>query len=140
MIPVKEKTTVRGDFIKIIDRLKGLRGLKSDTAIAEMLGMGQSTFAERKRRNSIPYGEIINFCDKEGLSLDWLLAGEGPQYREEKKEITACHETPRLVDLIKKLEHIYKEGELKERVAVRGIIEEVYDEVKKGRETKGGSP
>lgn len=75
------------DFIKIIDRIKNFKGLKSDISVAETLGMTQSTFAERKRRGSIPYEELIIFCDKEGISLNWLLTGEGEIKREKELEV-----------------------------------------------------
>ncbi len=65
------------NLITIVDKLKKFKGLKSDTAVAEILNLNQSAFAERKRRNSIPYIEIINFCDSEGVSLDWLLLDRG---------------------------------------------------------------
>lgn len=85
------------NLITIVDKIKKFKGLKSDTAVAESLNLNQSTFAERKRRNSIPFEEIINFCDSEGISLDWLIldrgtpkgtqAGSTPYRRETLKQI-----------------------------------------------------
>ena len=37
--------------------------------------MTQSALAERKRRNSTPYEELIRLCDDEGISCQWLLDG-----------------------------------------------------------------
>ncbi|MDQ7045002.1 MAG: hypothetical protein Q9M32_03700 [Sulfurimonas sp.] len=38
-----------------------------DKDVASSLGITQMNFATLKRRNSIPYENIINFCKKEGL-------------------------------------------------------------------------
>ena len=69
------------DIVTIIDRLKKLKALESDTAVADLLGIKHSAFAERKRRSSIPFEEIVSFCDKEGLNIDWVLTGAGPPER-----------------------------------------------------------
>ncbi len=74
-------------LIKIIDRIKEFKNLQSDTAVAKALGISQSTFAERKKRGTIPYSELINFADKEHLNLDWLLTGMGPVLRGYAEEL-----------------------------------------------------
>lgn len=38
-----------------------------DKDVATALGISQMNFATLKRRNRIPYENIINFCKKEGL-------------------------------------------------------------------------
>ena len=78
------------DITTITDKIKELKGLKSDTAVAEVLKMNQSTFAERKRRNSIPYEEIISFCDREGISLDWLMLNRGMPKGGSQSSSTPC--------------------------------------------------
>lgn len=75
------------NFIEIMERLKYRLKVHSDTALAELLDMSQSTFAERKKRGSIPYDKIIALCDRKKLSSDWLFYGEareaeGPILRE----------------------------------------------------------
>jgi transcriptional regulator with XRE-family HTH domain len=69
----------------IIARIKSVKSIKSDLELARVLGLSRTALAERKRRGSIPYREIFILADKEGVSLDWLLRGEGPKYRYEKK-------------------------------------------------------
>jgi len=69
------------DFIIITDRLKRLKDLWSDVALARLLGIKQPSFAERKGRGSLPYKEIIELCGQEGISLDWLFTGEGSIWR-----------------------------------------------------------
>lgn len=67
-------------FDRIIDRLKSAKNIRYDIDVAELLGLTQSAFAERKRRNSVPYEELMQLCDEEGISYDWLLddKGSGP--------------------------------------------------------------
>lgn len=67
-----------------IDRIKAFKGFSSDNSVAETLNLSRSAFSERKKRGSIPYEELSIFSEQEGLSLDWLLTGEGPMKRESK--------------------------------------------------------
>lgn len=66
----------------ILGRIKAIKDIKTDIELAKTLGMGRTTLAERKRRGSLPYDELIRFSFREGVSLDWLLTGEGAQHRE----------------------------------------------------------
>jgi hypothetical protein len=65
-------------FDTIIDRIKAYKNLRYDIDVAELLGMTQSAFAERKRRNSIPYEEVMSFCEREGIPYGWIIDGRGP--------------------------------------------------------------
>lgn len=65
-------------FSKIVDIIKELKGLKNDYEVAELLNIKQNTISTNKTRNSIPIKKITSFCDKEGISLDWLLHNKGP--------------------------------------------------------------
>ncbi len=122
------------DFIEIINRIKEALNLKSDTALAEVLEMSQSTFAERKRRESIPYEEIIRLCDKMMLSMSWVFYGEGePQ----KKEIPLAAREPQLDyicdllrshnnkilnNMIEAVLRIMDEGDYRKMAAVQSLI------------------
>ena len=60
------------DFKTIISVLKEyLKTEKTekvfDKDVAESLAMSQSRFATSKRRNTTPYEEILEFCEKEKL-------------------------------------------------------------------------
>ncbi|MBI3755761.1 MAG: hypothetical protein HY265_06345 [Deltaproteobacteria bacterium] len=62
---------------EIIDTIRSLKNLSTDTEVALELGLKPKTLAVAKLRNSIPYNELITFCSKEKVVLDWLLTGEG---------------------------------------------------------------
>ena len=44
-----------------------------DKDVAEALGINQLTLATMKNRSKIPYKEILEFCAKRKISINWLL-------------------------------------------------------------------
>jgi len=44
-----------------------------DKDVAEALTIPQTTFATMKKRNSIPFKEILEFCANKKLSINWLF-------------------------------------------------------------------
>lgn len=67
------------DFKVVIDKLKDViseRNLSKkifDKDVANELGIPQTTFATMKKRNSIPYEEILQFCAHKKISVNWLF-------------------------------------------------------------------
>jgi len=66
------------DFHAIIDALKLHLSNNSskkilDKDIAELLNISQSRFATIKKRNKIPYENILLFCKKEELSSNEIF-------------------------------------------------------------------
>jgi phage repressor protein C with HTH and peptisase S24 domain len=63
----------------IVDKLKdilseeGLKGKVFDKDVAKALNIPQGTFASMKKRNSIPYEEILEFCAIKKISVNWLF-------------------------------------------------------------------
>ncbi|MEA1879289.1 MAG: LexA family transcriptional regulator, partial [Campylobacterota bacterium] len=63
----------------IIERLKivlseNILGKKVfDKDVADALSIPSSTFATMKKRNSIPYEEILEFCALKKISVNWLF-------------------------------------------------------------------
>ena len=63
----------------VIEKLKdilseGEEGVKVfDKDVASALSIPQATFATMKKRNSIPYREIMEFCAMKKLSINWLF-------------------------------------------------------------------
>lgn len=62
---------------EILDEIRRLKNLKSDTALGEIFDVKQSTIASWRIRNSLPFEVIIAFCIREGLSTDYLLLNQG---------------------------------------------------------------
>jgi len=67
------------DLRFIIEKLKdiisdGKEGVKVfDKDVASALTIPQATFATMKKRNSVPYKEIMEFCAMKKLSINWLF-------------------------------------------------------------------
>ena len=55
----------------IADEKSGKKVFDKDVAIA--LDIPQTTFATMKKRNSIPFKEILQFCANRKLSINWLF-------------------------------------------------------------------
>jgi len=64
---------------EVIDKLKDVISETTigkkifDKDVADALGIPQATFATMKKRNSIPYEEILEFCALKKLSVNWLF-------------------------------------------------------------------
>ena len=50
-----------------------------DKDIASMLGVTQMNFATMKKRNKIPYEEMLDFCASRSIAINWLLYGQSPE-------------------------------------------------------------
>ena len=50
-----------------------------DKDVAEVLDISQMNFATMKKRNKIPFSELLDFCAKRSISINWLLYGQSPE-------------------------------------------------------------
>ncbi len=62
-------------FVEIIDRIKMLKGLHTDTSVAEALKLSKSNFSAYKQKGRIPYRALLRFAGEEEIALDYLLEG-----------------------------------------------------------------
>ena len=69
---------------EIIEKLKdilstdGKNGKVFDKDVAESLDLSQANFATMKNRGKIPFSNILNFCAKKKISINWLLYNQNP--------------------------------------------------------------
>lgn len=68
------------DFSEIVERIRVFKGLENEYNVAELLGIKRTALYEQKRRNRIPFTELLDFTESEGLLFEWLLTGKGPQH------------------------------------------------------------
>lgn len=67
------------EFGEIMEKLKDVISTKKiggkvfDKDVAMELGIPQASFATMKKRNSIPYEELMRFCASKKLSINWLF-------------------------------------------------------------------
>ena len=86
----------------LIEKMKKLVGVKLDKELAKYLGKHKSTIAVWRMRNIVPSEVIIEFCKKEGLSLqEFDNYNILSQVRE--KNIRINDDTRYLLDMINKL-------------------------------------
>ncbi len=76
-------------YNETIDRMRWAGKLKNDSAIARALGVTPQAFSSYKKRGSIPSDLILKFADMIGLSVDWLITGEGEMYKQTGAATTA---------------------------------------------------
>jgi len=79
------------NFIDIIQRLaiviEGVSGKPPyEKQIAYELGLSASQFSNNKKRNKIPFEEITFFCEKNGITINWMLLGKSGKDLIEKEE------------------------------------------------------
>jgi len=50
-----------------------------DKDVAEILGISQMNFATMKKRDKIPFNELLDFCARKTISINWMLYGQSPE-------------------------------------------------------------
>ncbi|MHC3995725.1 helix-turn-helix domain-containing protein [Thiomicrolovo sp. ZZH C-3] len=68
----------------IIEHIKDVisgevEGFVQDKHVAIALGVAQSKLATCKIRNSIPYEEVMDFCARRCISINYLFYGQSPE-------------------------------------------------------------
>lgn len=61
-------------------RIHTITGTRTQSELAELLEIRQSSVADAKRRNSIPSDWLMTLFRKLGANPDWLETGTGPMY------------------------------------------------------------
>ncbi len=69
------------NYAEVIERMKESGRLKNDSRVARALGVTPQALSNYKKRGKIPADLVIRFSDIYGLYVDWLLTGEGTQYK-----------------------------------------------------------
>ncbi|MFY0731527.1 helix-turn-helix transcriptional regulator [Pseudomonas sp. NFX15] len=66
----------------VLTRLKQITGTKTDASLSSALQISPQTLSSWKGRDSTPYSLCVEIAQARGISLDWLLLGEGPILRQ----------------------------------------------------------
>ncbi len=82
-------------LLKIFDRVKQVEGIDSDYKLAKSLNTTGANISKWKSKSKIPYDVLHEYCNSSGVSIEWVLNGEGPVYR---KELNLSEEVDRLKD------------------------------------------
>jgi len=72
-------------FVDIVEEIKSIVSSEFSTKkifdkdIADILSISQMNFATMKKRNKIPFIELMDFCARKSISINWLLYGQSPE-------------------------------------------------------------
>jgi phage repressor protein C with HTH and peptisase S24 domain/DNA-binding Xre family transcriptional regulator len=72
-------------FLEIVEEIKSIVSSEFsskkifDKDIADVLGISQMNFATMKKRNKVPFGELMDFCATRSISINWMLYGQSPE-------------------------------------------------------------
>lgn len=67
----------------VLDRLHRVFDVKNDNQLGDALQVNRSTLGNWRSRDSVPYTLCVDVAAERGVSLDWLLTGDGPMRRED---------------------------------------------------------
>src|SRR3972149_2617009 len=68
-------------YTDIIERMRWAGKLKNDSAVARVLGVTPQALSNYKKRGEMPTDLVLRFANIYGLSVDWLISGEGEMYK-----------------------------------------------------------
>ena len=68
-------------YSEIIERMRWAGKLKNDSAVARVLGVTPQALSNYKKRGEMPTDLVLRFSNIYGLSVDWLLTGDGEMYK-----------------------------------------------------------
>jgi len=72
-------------FLEVVEEIKSIVSAEFsnkkifDKDVADVLGVTQMNFATMKKRNKIPFGELLDFCATKSISINWMLYGQSPE-------------------------------------------------------------
>src|SRR5574337_860433 len=73
-------------YSEIIERMRWAGKLKNDSAVARVLGVTPQALSNYKKRGEMPTDLVLRFANIYGLSVDWLISGEGEMSKGGKGE------------------------------------------------------
>lgn len=65
------------NFPELIERMLFVGNLKNNSKLAEKLGITPQAISNYKKRSKMPSDLILKFGRLYGVSIDWLLSGQG---------------------------------------------------------------
>lgn len=77
-VPVKKSSDETAALV--IERMKRALGLKTQSALAEVLGVRRAAVSDAKRQGRIPSEWLLKLCRSHGLNPYWLETEEGAKY------------------------------------------------------------
>ena len=102
----------RDEFSIIYERIKLATERKTQAAIADALGIKQSSISDAKNRRTIPDSWVVTLFEKYDVSVSWLLYGTGAMITGEFLDVYSTV-TEEIVDRMSLPQHFKIKGEVK---------------------------
>ena len=61
------------EYESAAQRLKSVLKVRTDKALAQLLGISPTAYAIRKRKRSLPVEQIVSLCIERRISLDFVF-------------------------------------------------------------------
>ncbi len=71
---------------QVIDRILQLLDIDSDSELAKRLNVSKTAVSLWRSRNRVPYEKCVELSESKLASLNWLLTGEGPMFRQQEAD------------------------------------------------------
>ena len=120
-------------------RTRELTGWKTQTQLAEFLGIKTGPVSDAKRRRSFPLEWAFKIAQRYGATTDWIITGKTLDRNVEQKGLVTGVEVrekevgfskkDRILLLQTKLKHIMDHGNHGQQTTVARTVEDIYDEV-----------
>lgn len=82
-----------------IERMVDAYGYNTRQALCDHLGVSKSTLATRYMRDSFPSEWVIQCALETGVSLNWLVTGNGLKYEKDTSDLISIKKTKSLMVL-----------------------------------------
>lgn len=79
------KLTIKVNYSEVLERIKELKGLKHQKEVAQILGLSEQDFSQRKRRGTLLF-IIQRWAERENIDLNTLLFGKTPAESEQSAQ------------------------------------------------------
>jgi phage repressor protein C with HTH and peptisase S24 domain len=70
----------RRSATQVIERIKGALGLRTQSALAEILGVRRAAVSDAKRQDRIPSEWLLKLCRSHGLNPYWVETEQGAKF------------------------------------------------------------
>lgn len=77
-----KKERINLNFKRIMENLKKIDGSKTDSELAESIGLSASALSYRKIRGTIPHEQIIKYCLKNTVPIESIYGNEDVKAKE----------------------------------------------------------
>lgn len=77
---IRFEKTQGGTAVQIIERMMDALGLKTQSALADVLGVRRAAVSDAKRQGRIPSEWLLKLCRSHGLNPYWLETEAGAKY------------------------------------------------------------